>query len=117
MIRNYLTRFNLLDAYRDARVFFGKRTGYEWKFALASAACCVVIAWAFYVDTITEVPWKRPEIVYVQSWRLDRTDAQIVAQQKIDEVKRKTEEARQKRLRDQNAAKYQRLKDQYGKWL
>lgn len=117
MLRNYLARFNLLGAYRDARVFFGKRRGYEWKFALASMAACALIVWAFFVDSDIRAPWKRPEIIYVQSWRLDRTDAQIILQQKIDAAKKQADDARLKRQQDEKRAEFQRLKDKVSPWL
>lgn len=117
MLRNYLSRFNLVGAYRDARVFFGKRRGYEWKFALASAATCAIIVWAFFVDSYFEKEWHRPEIIYVQSWRLDRTDAQIESQQKIDQAKKESDDAKLKQQQDAKRKEFQNIKDKYGKWL
>ena len=116
-MRDYLARFNMLRAARDFRQFVVTRKRYEWWFMLASLASCVVIATAFFYDSYVETPWKRPEIIWVQDWRLDRTDAEIVAQQKIDQAKKEAEDARIKKLRDANAKKYQDMKDKYGGWL
>jgi hypothetical protein len=116
-MRSYLARFNLFRAFRDARTFFAARRGYEIRFMLASLAACIGIVAAFVADSNVKAPWKRPEIIWVQSWRADRTDADILAQQKIDEAKKKQHDAAQKKLDDENKAAFKRLNDKVSPWL
>ena len=46
-------------------------------------------------------------IVYAESWSADRTDAEIIAQQKIDQAKKREAEAEKRR-------QYQKLEKQFG---
>ena len=54
--------------------------------ALAILVTMIIII-AFLVDSkINTAP--PPQVVYAESWKADRTDAEIIAQQKIDQAKR-----------------------------
>jgi len=54
--------------------------------ALAILVTMIIII-EFLVDSkINTAP--PPRIVYAESWKADRTDAEIIAQQKIDQAKR-----------------------------
>ena len=59
----------------------------------------------FYVDSRRDPP--KPEMYFIPSWPTTRTDAEIIAQQKIDQKKK---EARLEAKRQE----YQRLADQLG---
>ncbi len=113
----YLDRFNLLSAGRDFRTFLTTRRPYEFGFMAASLITCVVIVAGFIADSNVKRPWKKPDIIYVQSWRADRTDAEIIAQQKIDQVRKQQREAAQKKLDEENKAAFKRLNDRIGRWL
>ena len=60
-------------------------------FRTGGATITALIIWAFFVDSHFEKAYK-PNIIYFQQWTLDRTDEQIIAQQKIDEAKRQIED-------------------------
>ena len=47
----------------------------------------VVIVTGFYIDAQGQMT-RGEEIIYVQSWPSTRTDAEIVAQQKIDQARK-----------------------------
>lgn len=113
----YVERFNLLSAGRDFRAFLAMRRPYEFGFMVASLILCVVIVAGFVVDSTIKREWKKPDIIYVQQWRADRTDAEIIAQQKIDQVKKQQRDAAQKKLEDENRAAFKRLNDRIGRWL
>ena len=53
----------------------------------------------------------RPNIVYFQQWKLDRTDAEIIAQQKIDKPIRDAEIAAQRAREEKLRAGFKRLDD------
>ena len=67
---------------------------------MLAMAVTLVILWMFVKDSNVATPYKR-DIIYVQQWRLDRSDADIKAQQAKDlpeELKRKAAiEAAQKK--------------------
>lgn len=105
-----LTRVQPKGAVADLREFLTRRRPHQWGFAALSVTLTAVTLWAFWHDSKFEKEYHR-DIVYVQQWRLDRTDAEIIAQQKIDgpiDARRKAEEqARQEKRR----AEFQRIKD------
>lgn len=107
---SYLARFSPFRAYRDLRFFLATRQRYELGFLALSLIITAALIAGFVHDSHVERPYKR-NIVYVEQWPADRTDAEIAAQQKIDQVaahKRKAEiEAEQKRTQ----AEFKRLDD------
>ena len=105
---SFLARFSPLRAVRDLRVFLAQREKHELGFFALALAITGVVLFAFLRDANDiKVPY-RPTIVYVEQWPLSRTDAQIRAQQKIDQV------AKEKRLADQKAQQAQ-VQAQYKK--
>lgn len=114
---NYLTRFNPFRALRDLRRFLYTRQTHEIWFMFASAAMCILIVSAFVADSSFEKPYVPPEIIYVKSWRADRTDAEIIAQQKIDQAIKERDDAKRKKLEDANKAAFKRLNDKLSPWL
>lgn len=83
-------------ALADLRNVLRIRHGYQWWFLFAAAVTTGLILFGFYKDSYFKAPYKR-EIIYFQNWRADRTDAEIIAQQKIDEP------IRQKRIEEEKA--------------
>lgn len=106
----YLARFSPIAAYRDLRLFLSHRQPHELWFGILAIVITAALLFAFVKDSHFERVYK-PNIVYVQQWKADRTDEQIVTQQKADQPaidKRKAEiEARQKKRR----AEFKRLDD------
>ena len=84
-----------MAAYRDLRFFLGNRQPHELWFLIAALMVTSFLVYAFARDSYAE-PVYKPNIVYVEQWTADRTDAEIIAQQKIDgpiEAKRAAEQA------------------------
>jgi len=113
---NYFSRLNPVRALRDLRGFLHTRQKHEIWFMFASAVMCVLIVAAFVADSHVEKPYVPPEIIYVQNWRADRTLAEIEAQQKIDEAKKRADDAKLKKLQDEKRAEFKRANDAWG-WL
>ena len=93
-------------AFADLRSFFGNRDrGHVIGLLLAMLATATVVV-IFIVDSsVNTAP--PPQTIYVESWRADRSDAVIVAQQKKDQAAReKAVKARQ--------AEFKKLQDQLG---
>ncbi|WP_374944903.1 hypothetical protein [Sphingomonas sp.] len=111
----FLDRFSPVRAYRDLRFFLSQRQPYELGFLVLAMAITGFFVYAFYSDSSIEPVYKR-DIVYVEQWPADRTDAQIRAQQKIDEPIRQRELAEQKQADDERRASFRRLDKKLEGW-
>ena len=89
----------------DLKVFLATRQRHQLLFGAVSLLIPALIVAGFYHDSKTEPP--KPQMYFIASWPADRSDAEIIAQQKID-MKIKA-----KRDADKRAA-YQRLAKQLG---
>ena len=92
-------------AWADLKAFVRGREKHKIGLAIISMLMPVLIVFGFYLDSRTEPPG--PQIIYAQSWRADRSDAEIekqnIADQKILDTARE-----KKRL------EYQKLADKLG---
>lgn len=88
---------------------------HRWGFLGLSAAITGFICWGLIHDSYAEVPYKR-EIIYVQDWRLDRSDAEIIAQQKIDQAAKDKRDAAQKAKDEKVRKQYQDMLDAMKRW-
>jgi hypothetical protein len=105
---DFFARMSPTRAVRDLRLFLATRQPHEVWFLVAALAVTGFLIYAFAKDSYVEKEY-RPKIVYVQQWTLDRTDAQIVAQQKIDQVKKDSETAKLKAEQEKTRAEFRRL--------
>ena len=93
-------------AFADLRAFLGRRSREQTIGAALALLITAIILIVFFVDAkINTAPPK--QIIYVESWRADRTDAEIIAQQKKDQA------AREQALKARQA-EYQKLQKQLG---
>lgn len=111
----YFSRFSPVRAIRDLRFFLAQRQPYELGFLALAMAITGFLIFAFMHDSYEE-PVYRPNIIYVQQWRADRTDAQIIAQQKIDEPIRQKELAEQRKADEERRAGFRRLDEKLKRW-
>jgi hypothetical protein len=96
------TRFSPLRALGDLGDFLRSRKPYEVGFMMLSIAVTWTVILVFSRDTNVAPDYVEPDIIYVQSYAENRSEAEIVAQQKADlpkELARKKaiEDAREKR--------------------
>jgi len=74
-------------ALADLLAFMRQRSREQVIAAMLAVLVTLIIVIEFVVDSkINTAP--PPQVVYAQSWSADRTDAQIVADQKKDQAKR-----------------------------
>ncbi len=93
-------------AFADLRAFIRHREREHWIGAALAVLVTIIIIIEFLVDSkINTAP--PPRIVYVEQWKADRTDAEIIAQQKKDQAAR--EAALKERQRQ-----FQKLEKQLG---
>ena len=93
-------------ALRDLKAFLGQRSREQVLGATLAVLVTIIIIIIFLVDSkINTAP--EPTVVYVENYGPDRTDADIIADQKnASEERRKAEEARQQA--------FQKLEKQFG---
>jgi len=89
----------------DLKAFFATRQRHQLLIGAVSVAMPALIVLGFYHDSHVEPP--KEEMYFLPSWPADRSDAEIIAQQKIDQ------KIKEKRQAEQRAG-YQRLAKQLG---
>ena len=108
--------FSVTRAYRDVRRFFlTRRKPYEIWFLLLAMALTVLIIAAFAHDSNIKRPYHE-DIIYVQSWPLNRSEAEILAQQKIDSAEKAKEQAAIEKAEKEHQAQLQRLDNELSAW-
>lgn len=115
-IMSVLRYFSVPRAYRDMRRFLMKRKPHELWFLIAAMVVTLVILIAFDIDSNIK-PVYHENIIYVQSWPLDRSEAEILAQQKLDMAKKAKEEAEIEKAEKKRQAEFQRLNNAVSPWL
>jgi hypothetical protein len=93
-------------ALRDLKAFLGQRSREQLLGATLAILVTIIILIIFFVDSkINTAP--PPQIVYVENYGPDRTDADIIAdQKKASEERHKAEEAKRR--------EFQKLEKQFG---
>nr|WP_286207769.1 hypothetical protein [Hephaestia sp. MAHUQ-44] len=104
-----------LRAYRDLRLFLGQRHPHQVLFGLLAIVVTGLILGGFYHDSHFEKPYKR-NIIYVEQWRADRSDAEILAQQKIDMKIKAKQIAEFEAAREKRRAQFERIDNQLTAW-
>jgi hypothetical protein len=109
--------FSVARAYRDVkRLLLSRRKAYEIWFLLLAMAITVAIIAGFVHDSHFEQPYHE-DIIYVQSWPLNRSEAEILAQQKIDAAKKAKEQAAIEKAAKERREQFQRLQNATAPWL
>src|SRR3546814_5964357 len=70
----------------DLRDYLMEGRRHKILFLLLAIAATWVIVWGFLIDSKTNTAPGR-QIIYVQDWAADRSDADIIAQQKVEDRK------------------------------
>lgn len=104
-MRTFFRRANPLVGWRDLRDQLGRRHPYRWRFMALSAAATYCVFAIMFAQEEQGLP-RPPEIVYIESWRADRTDAEIIASNIAATEARKQREAAQ-------AASQERVREVY----
>lgn len=112
---SFLRAISPLRAYRDLRRFLATRKTYELVFLMLAIAVTWTIMFAIANNSTVEKVY-RPNIVYVEQWSANRTDAEIIAQQKIDGPKEKAAAEEARRQDAETQAAYKRLDDKLKKY-
>src|ERR1700744_4932271 len=92
----------------DLRAFAAQRSPYQWGGMAIAIVMPLLIVSGFLYDSNHNVQ-PGPQVIYVQSWPANRTDAQIIADQKRDQAQgegAKRERQRQFRKLDDEMKRY-----------
>lgn len=111
----YFARLSPIRAYKDLRSFLLQRQPYELVFLAAAVFVTTFFIYGFMRDSHVEQAYK-PDIIYVEQYRLDRTDAEIIAQQKIDGAAKEKLLAEQRKRDAERQASFKRLDDKLKKY-
>ena len=112
----YFSRFSPVAALRDLGVFFAARKKHELWFLACAAALTAGIILAFIKDSMSlERPYKR-EIIYVQQWPANRTDAEILADRARDAPRVKAEREKLRRAQEARRAEFKKVDDALTRW-
>lgn len=107
----FFARFAPFRAIMDLRRYLARRNPYEIGFLFLAIAVTSFLVTLLVNDSRSiEVPYQR-KIIYVEQWRADRTNDEIRAQQKIDQVKQKAIKAELDRLQKKRQAEFKAIDD------
>lgn len=107
---HFFSRLSPVRAYKDLRRFFADRGPVELGFLVVAMGITLTLIWAFAHDSNIESEY-RPDIIYVEQYTLNRTDAEIIAQQKIDDAAKQQRLAEQRKRDAERQAAFKRLDD------
>ena len=114
-VMRLLRLFSPVHAIKDFVAYVRGREKHEYWFLLLSIGITMVIGWGFVHDSHFERAYKR-EIIYVESWPANRSDAEIIAQQQIDLAKERAATAEFERERAKRQAEWKRIDSQLRSW-
>jgi hypothetical protein len=80
----------------DIRAFTAERSAVQWGAAAAAIIMPVAIIVLFITDANTNIR-PGPQIIYAESWSANRTDAEIIADQKKHQAKREAAQKERQR--------------------
>jgi hypothetical protein len=108
--------FNPIVALRDLRSFLSMRQKHELVFGFLAIGVTFTLVTLFFLDSHDlKRPWKR-DVYYVQSWPIDRSLAQIRAQQKIDMAQKKKDDAKLEAMQKERQAEFKKVDDVLNRW-
>lgn len=108
---SFFSRFAPVGAIMDLRRYLASRPPYEIGGLFGAIAVTMVVVTVMVQDSSNiKAPYER-KIIYVEQWSANRSDAEIIAQQKIDKVAKDRELAEFDRLKKKKQAEFKRLDD------
>jgi hypothetical protein len=110
------SRFSPFRAFSDLRAWLGSRKPYEVGFMALSVAVTWTVILVFSRDTNVAPEYVEPDIIYVQSYAENRSDAEIVAQQKVDLPKEQARKAEFEAARKKRQDEFKKIDDKLKSW-
>lgn len=97
-------------AYRDLRAFLSRRQPHQLLFATLAVALTVFLIFEVAHDSHYQREY-RPDIIYFKQWRADRSEAELLAQQKIDQAATDKRQAEVDRINAERRASFKKVDD------
>jgi len=98
--RRLIQRFNPTDAVSDFMAVWRMAGPNRWRFMLAALAMTGLV-FSLVVTEEHRIEPRPPEITYINSWRLDRSDAEIRASNIAHQRRKEAEQAEQARREEE----------------
>jgi len=111
----FLARFSPLRAYRDLRRFMVTRKRHEYWLLIPSFLITMFVVVSLQHDFFAKPAYKR-EIIYVKSWPLTRGEAEIHAQQIVDQAEKMRQEAILEKARKERQQQFKKIDDKLKSW-
>jgi N-acyl-L-homoserine lactone synthetase len=99
-------------AIRDLLAYMRRRQRHEIVFLTGAAGLTFLMLFGFTIEMHGPKREYHRDIIYFQQWNANRTDAQIIAQQKIDGPEQTKREEAERKLEAEKRAIFKRLGDQ-----
>jgi len=99
-------------AVRDLLAYMRRRQRHEIVFLTGAAGLTFLMLFGFTIEMHGPKKEYHRDIIYVQQWKADRTDAEVLAQQKIDGPEQTKREEAERKLEAEKRAIFKRLGDQ-----
>ena len=112
---SFFSRMSPIRAINDLRSYLVSRPPYEMGFLAAALLITGIFIYLFARNDIAPPPYK-PDIIYVEQWRLDRTDAEIRAAQKIDQKVKAKRLAEEKAALEAKRQQFKKMDDALSRW-
>jgi hypothetical protein len=111
----FFSRFSPVRAVRDLRQFLADRERHELGFLALAIAITGFFIYAFVHDS-TITPEYHRDIVYVEQWSANRTDAEIRERQKLDAPLKAKRVAERKARDERGRAPFKKMDDAMSRW-
>ena len=95
------------EAGSDLKSIFSHMNRRRWLFLALSFAMTFALLFGFLIDSDFRKLGPGPQLIYVESWSKDRSDAEIQAQQRRDQAVRK-------KIEEQRRQEFQKLENRLG---
>lgn len=112
---SFFARMSPVRAINDLRAYLAGRPAYELIFLMGAILVTTFLIYLFARNDYTAPPYE-PDIIYVEQWPANRTDAQIRAAQKIDQNVKEKRLAEEKAAQEKKQAEFKKLDDALSKW-
>ncbi|MFM5907321.1 MAG: hypothetical protein ACKOPO_07025 [Novosphingobium sp.] len=106
--RSYFKHVNPRGAVADFREVFRQAGKNRWKITLAAMAITGTLFWALTKDS-WRIPPAKPEVLYINSFPIDRTPGETAAFVKKNQKFKDQQEAQRKAMEEESKALYRQL--------
>jgi hypothetical protein len=112
---SFFARMSPIRAINDLRSYLAGRPSYELVFLMLAIVITGFLIYLFARNDYGAPPY-RPDIVYVEQWPLNRTDAQIRAAQVVDQKVKEKRLAELKAAQEKRKAEFKKVDDALSRW-